>query len=70
MSDDFENELLKVLNTKQSNGKTIKENWMTALAKNLLKGDIQTSIFVRNTLNHFEKEKETNNKNELSKNER
>ena len=43
-------ELLALLMIEQSNGKTIQENWVMALAKNLLKGDVKTSIFVRDTI--------------------
>jgi len=49
-------DLLIMLDTIMSNGKTTQENWMTALAKNLLKGDIQTSNFVRDTIGEKPKE--------------
>lgn len=43
-------DLLIMLDTVMSNGKTTQENWMSALAKNLLKGDMQTATFVRDTI--------------------
>lgn len=49
-------ELLALLEIEQQNGKTIQENWVTALAKNLLKGDVKTSIFVRDTIGEKPKE--------------
>lgn len=49
-------DLLAILGTQQQNGKTIQENWITALAKNLLKGDVKTSIFVRDTIGERPKE--------------
>lgn len=49
-------DLLAILETQQQNGKTIQENWITALAKNLLKGDVKTSIFVRDTIGEKPKE--------------
>lgn len=49
-------ELLALLEIEQQNGKTIQENWVTALAKNLLKGDVKTSVFVRDTIGEKPKE--------------
>ncbi len=49
-------ELIALLEIEQQNGKTIQENWITALAKNLLKGDVKTSIFVRDTIGEKPKE--------------
>lgn len=49
-------DILAILETQQQNGKTIQENWITALAKNLLKGDVKTSIFVRDTIGEKPKE--------------
>lgn len=46
----FKEELLKMLCTVQGNGKTVQENGATALAKQLLKGDMSTWIFVRDTI--------------------
>ena len=43
-------ELLALLSIEQQNGKTIQENWAIALAKNLLRGDVRTSVFVRDTI--------------------
>lgn len=43
-------ELLALLSIEQQNGKTIQENWVIALAKNLLRGDVRTSVFVRDTI--------------------
>lgn len=49
-------DILIMLDTIMSNGKTTQENWMAALAKNLLRGDIQTSNFVRDTIGEKPKE--------------
>lgn len=49
-------DLLTMLEQKQQNGKSIQQNWMTALAKNLLKGDIRTATFVRDTIGEKPKE--------------
>lgn len=49
-------ELQALLQMKQSNGKTIQENWMLAIANKLLKGDIKASIFVRDTIGEKPKE--------------
>lgn len=49
-------ELLALLSIEQQNGKTIQENWVTALAKNLLRGDVRTSVFVRDTIGEKPKE--------------
>lgn len=43
-------ELKLMLETKQSNGKTVQENWAVALGQKILKGDVQASIFVRDTI--------------------
>ncbi len=43
-------DLLAMLEIKQQNNKTIQENWMTALAKQLLAGNIKASVFVRDTI--------------------
>lgn len=43
-------DLAIMLETVMSNGKTTQENWMMALAKNLLKGDVATANFVRDTI--------------------
>lgn len=43
-------ELSLMLEVVMSNGKTVQENWVSALSKKLLEGDIQTSIFVRDTI--------------------
>ncbi len=43
-------QLLLILETKQSNGKTVQENWAVALGQKILKGDVQASIFVRDTI--------------------
>lgn len=49
-------DLIAMLGTAMSNGKTIQESWMTALAKKLLSGDIPTSVFVRDTVGEKPKE--------------
>lgn len=43
-------DLLAVLETEQSNGKTVQENWAIALSKRLLKGDVKAAAFVRDTI--------------------
>lgn len=59
-------EILAMLEIEQGNGKSIQENWITALAKNLLKGDVKTSIFVRDTIGEKPKELLELESNEIS----
>lgn len=49
-------DLLAMLETPQQNGKTIQQNWMIAIAKQILKGDIKASTFVRDTIGERPKE--------------
>lgn len=52
------------------NGKTAQEWWVQALGKNLLRGDVKTSVFVRDTIGEMPRENESEDdamREELSK---
>lgn len=51
-------DLLAMLN-ENINGKTAQEWWVQALGKNLLRGDVKTSIFVRDTIGEMPRENES-----------
>lgn len=52
-------DLLAVLNEPAGkDGKTIQEYWVRALMKNLLRGDVRTSVFVRDTIGEMPREEE------------
>lgn len=46
-----------MLETIMNNGKTTQENWMTAIAEKMLKGDVAMASFVRDTIGEKPTEK-------------
>lgn len=45
-------------------GKTMQEYWVRALAKNLLRGDVKTSVFVRDTIGEMPRQPDDENEME------